>query len=182
LHVLSITDRTTHFFVLDRTPTRRLSAIGRCLARGTGLTLPLPDPAKSQEWEARVAWAAGFLKKGQFLALPVGEEGMEMLEEQFLRQVEAVRPTVILPVYHSQANLSASATKAAGPIPVQVVIGEALPAGTPFTLVRQELKRLAEWSVQRANGAAGPATTLMIPRALDASPIAPAADLPARPS
>jgi MFS family permease len=178
LHVLSVTDRTTHFFVLDRLPTRRFSAIGRFLARGTGLTLPLPNPAKLPEWEARVAWASGFLKNGQFLALPVGEEGMEMLEEQFLRQVEARHPTVILPVYHSRA----SAAKTIGAIPVQVVIGQPLPAGTPFSLVRMELKKLADWSVQKLADGAGPATTLMIPRALDASPIAPAADLPTRPS
>jgi MFS family permease len=182
LHVLSVTDRTTHFFVLDRTPAKRLSAIGRSLARGTGLTLPLPDPAKTAEWEARVAWASGFLKKGQFLALPVGEERMEMLEEQFLRQVETRHPAVILPVFHSQANLARGAAKSKGAVPVQVVIGEPLPAGTPFTVIRAELKKLADWSVQKFTGEGAPATTLMIPRALDASPTAPAADLPARPS
>jgi hypothetical protein len=105
-----------------------------------------------------------------------------MLEEQFLRQVETRQPAVILPVYHSQAKLSAGAVKEKGPIPVQVVIGQPLPAGTPFTVVRSELKKLADWSVQRFTDGSGPATTLMIPRALDASPTAPAADLPARPS
>jgi hypothetical protein len=173
---LSVTDRTTHFFVLDRTPARKLSLFGRSLARGTGLTLPMPNPAKGPEWDARVAWASGFLKKGQFLAVPVGEEGMEMLEEQFLRQVETRHPAVILPVYHSQGNGSK------GAVPVQVVIGQPLPAGTPFSVVRAEMKKLADWSVQKQAEDGGPATTLMIPRALGASPTAPAADLPARPS
>jgi MFS family permease len=176
LHVLSVTDRTTHFFVLDRTPATRLSLIGRCLARGSGLTLPMPDPKKAPEWEARVAWAGGFLKKGQFLAVPVGEEGMEMLEEQFLRQVETRNPAVILPVYHRQGKGSA------GAVPVQVVIGQPLPAGTPFSVVRAELRKLADWSVQRSSDGASPATTLMIPRAADALPTGPAADLPAHPS
>jgi MFS family permease len=182
LHVLSVTDRTTHFFVLDRTPASRLSAIGRFLARGSGLTMPLPDPGKPPEWEGRIAWAASFLKNGQFLALPVGEEGLEMLEEQFLRRVEGLHPAVILPVYHSQADRFSAAARTKGAVPVQLVIGAPMPAGTPFTLVRRELIRLAEWSVQRAEDGDVPATTLMIPRAEDALPTGPAADLPARPS
>jgi MFS family permease len=181
LHVLSVTDRPTHFLVLDWTPAARLSALGRLLARGTGLTLPLPNPEKANEWEARVAWAVLFLKKGQFLALPVGEEGMEMLEERFLRQVEALHPTMILPVYHSSSDGAARNGEVKRASPVQVVIGQPLPAGTPFTLIRRELKHLADWSVQRLVDGSGPATTLMIPRALDASPTAPAADRPAHP-
>jgi hypothetical protein len=178
---LSVTDRTTHFLVLDAAPSERLSAIGRFLARGTGLTLPLPDPDKPKEWEDRVAWAARFLKKGQFLALPVGEEELEFLEERFLRQVEERQPTIILPVYHGLVGGNRQDENPKRAVGVGIVIGQALPVGTKAAVIRAELGRLAEWHSQQLADGAPPATTLMIPAAAGASPREPAADRPARP-
>jgi hypothetical protein len=148
------------------------------LARGTGLTLPLPNPDNPKEWEERVAWAARFLEKRQFLAVPIGEEALEFLEERFLRQVEERQPTIILPVYHSVLGDS----KTTGAKDVRIVIGQALPMGTRAAIIRSELGHLADWVKQSSMDGAAPPTTLMIPAALGASPTAPAADHPALPS
>jgi MFS family permease len=181
LHVLSVTDRTTHFLVLDAAPSERLPVVARFLARGTGLNLPLPNPDKPREWEERVAWAARFLEKGQFLVLPVGEEELEILEEHFLRQVEERQPTLILPVYHSSTSGAAPKKKAKGAINVRIVIGAPLPVGTKADLIRAELRRLADGAADRFANGAVTATTVMIPAAAAASPREPATDRPARP-
>jgi MFS family permease len=179
LQVLSVTDRTTHFVVLERSPAAHLPLAARFLGKGTGLTLPCPNPNDPKNWEERLQWATRFLAKGQFVAVPVGEEGLEELEDRFLREVEDRQPTIILPVYHGSADRHAGGEK--GTSVVQIIIGPPLPSGARAAIIRDELQRLGQWNSQRLNDDADAATTSMIPGGAGALPREPAADHPASP-
>jgi hypothetical protein len=181
LQVLTATDRSTRFALVDQVEVDRLpSRLLRLFASGALVGEYRAADKDAGALERVIGPAARELTNGNVLALAIGGEARHDLTDELLAQLRQRQAATLLPVYHGVD--ASKVVDGKGTVVVRVVIGAPLPPTTPAGLIRKEIDRLGEWASRHREEDAPPDTTAGIPGAAAASPTATAATPPGPPS
>jgi MFS family permease len=134
LQVLSATDRTIRFLMVQSPEEASPDALVRTLALSRGLGLVSPSAKEPVDWAGIRSAAERMLDRGEVIALPLVDMPQASGVDQFLDHlITSVAPT-ILPVHCASAR---------GGHVVYIIVGRPLPCGTSAAEVRQALHDLA---------------------------------------
>jgi MFS family permease len=173
LQVLSVTDRSTRFLMLEDSANGQVPPLLRYAARRTSVGVLKPGGSPATSWQRALDGAAKTLDNGEIVGLPAANGSVQELDS-FLNGLQERQRSLILPVHCGSRPAERARFER-----VKIVIGEPLPPGTAPELVRRAIQRLAnsgdaDTSTLRALSAA-------IQAASGASPTLPGADHPKAP-
>ena len=143
MQVLSATDRSTSFVLLEKGKHDRLPPLLRYLASHTSLAVLQPHKATEACWDRALENAVKVLNRGEMVGLPAtdGTGAPEM--DEFLRDLQSRKPVPILPVYCKEEDRAHSHAGERHLIKwVRIVIGQPLPPSVSPELIHEEIRRL----------------------------------------
>jgi MFS family permease len=171
MQVVTATDRFTRFILLESDPDERPPWLLRYLARRTGLVALPPGERKPEVWDRALAKAAKTLGQGNLLGVTADGEGPTPEMVRLLDQVRTLTPAPILPVYCGELTQPVADGRPPHIRRMQVVIGYPLRGDATPDDIRRTIHLLGEWMRQTERDGVVPAT-VMIPKAVTASPTA----------
>jgi MFS family permease len=136
LRVLSATDRTTRFLLVQGEAEGRLPLVLRVQAAGTNLGPLPPGDTEAGDGEDLADKATHVLSRGEALGLSLAAPGADGL----LERLGACNPVPVLPVSYQEVGAPGERRRRV----VHIVAGNPLPPGTSADAVRQELHRLGD--------------------------------------